>query len=82
MRVTFSAARRGTLMVCDTGPAVTKGVAAQLFEGAVASNTGFGVGLYQSARLASQSGYRLALATNLPGRVCFVLSAQAAQMVQ
>ena len=75
--VTFSTAQRGTLRVCDTGAAIVKSVEAQLFEGAVASNTGFGVGLYQSARLAAQSGYRLALAANLPGKVCFVLSSQA-----
>ena len=81
MRVTFSAARRGTLTVCDTGAPIVKSVEAQLFEGAVASNTGFGVGLYQSARLAAQSGYRLALIANLPGKVCFVLSSQAAESV-
>jgi signal transduction histidine kinase len=79
VRVTFSAARRGTLMVCDSGAAIAKSVEAQLFEGAVASNTGFGVGLYQSARLAAQSGYRLALAANQPGKVCFVLSGQTAE---
>jgi hypothetical protein len=32
------------------------------------------VGLYHSARQASQFGYRLALAANEPGRVCFVLT--------
>ena len=66
VRVTFSPARRGTLTVCDTGAAIGEGIAAQLFEGAVSSHTGLGVGLYQSARLAAQSGYRLALAANLP----------------
>jgi signal transduction histidine kinase len=79
VRVTFSTARRGSLIVCDSGAAIARSVEAQLFEGAVASNTGFGVGLYQSARLAAQSGYRLALAANLPGRVCFILSSQAVE---
>jgi hypothetical protein len=37
-----------------------------------------GVGLYQSARLAAQCGYRLELAENSPGKVCFVLSGEAA----
>ena len=75
VQVTFSLEARGTLTVCDNGAAIPKGVASHLFEGAVASNTGFGVGLYQSARLASESGYRLALFSNVAGRVCFVLSA-------
>ena len=74
VRVSFSAASGGTLTVCDDGAPVAKSVASQLFEGAVSSNTGFGVGLYQSARLAAQSGYRLELAANSPGKVCFVLS--------
>jgi signal transduction histidine kinase len=76
VRVTFSTARSGTLKVCDTGAAIAKSIEVQLFGGAVASNTGFGVGLYQSARLAAQSGYRLALDANAPGNVCFVLSGQ------
>ncbi|HYC44781.1 MAG TPA: HAMP domain-containing sensor histidine kinase [Burkholderiales bacterium] len=76
IRVTFSALDRGTLSVCDDGVPVSKTVAAQLFEGAVASNSGFGVGLFQSSRLAAQCGYRLTLASNEPGRVCFVLSSE------
>ena len=38
------------------------------------SQTGLGVGLYQSAKQATQLGYRLALAANEPGMVCFVLT--------
>lgn len=82
VRVTFSAAERGTLTVCDNGAAVSKTVANQLFDGAVNSNTGFGVGLYQSSRLAVQCGYRLALAANAPGIVCFVLSSEPAAGVE
>jgi signal transduction histidine kinase len=78
VRVTFGAAERGTLTVCDTGAAISKSVASQLFDGAVSSQTGFGVGLYQSSRLAAQSGYRLALDANSAGKVCFVLSGEIA----
>jgi len=81
VRVTFAAEERGTLTVCDTGAAIPANVAGQLFDGAVASHTGFGVGLYQSSRLAAQSGYRLALAANSAGKVCFVLSAAPAAAV-
>lgn len=73
VRVTFSAARGGTLAVCDNGAALAKTTADQLFDAPVASQTGLGVGLYQSAKQASQVGYRLALAANEPGMVCFVL---------
>jgi signal transduction histidine kinase len=75
VRIRFSPAARGTLSVCDNGAAIPRSVASYLFEGAVPSNTGFGVGLYQSARLAAESGYRLVLASNVAGHVCFVLSA-------
>jgi len=74
VRVTFSAAGGGALAVCDNGPALQKGIADQLFEAPVTSQTGLGVGLYQSFRQAAQLGYRLALATNEPGTVCFVLT--------
>ena len=72
--VTFSPARGGTLTVCDTGPAVPKTIAEQLFNSPVSSQTGLGVALYQSGRQATQLGYRLALAANEPGTVCFVLT--------
>jgi signal transduction histidine kinase len=72
--VTISSAHAGTLTVCDNGAPVPAVVASELFEGAVDSHTGLGMGLYQSSRLATQFGYRLKLVANLPGRVCFVLS--------
>ena len=78
VRVTFAAAHRGTLTVCDNGSPVPRHVASQLFEGAVNSHTGLGVGLYQSSRLAADCGYRLTLVANAPGRVCFMLSGIAA----
>ena len=74
VRVTFSAARGGTLAVCDNGAALAKGMADQLFEAPVPSQTGLGVGLYQSSRQAAQLGYRVALAANEPGTVCFMLT--------
>jgi hypothetical protein len=40
----------------------------------VPSHTGLGVGLYHAAKQADQLGYRLTLAANEPGSVCFVLS--------
>ena len=74
VRVTLSAARGGTLTVCDNGAAVPKNVADQLFDAPVTSQTGLGVGLYHSARQAAPLGYRLALTVNAAGTVCFVLS--------
>jgi signal transduction histidine kinase len=74
VRVTFSPARGGTLTVCDNGAAIAKSVAERLFEAPVASRTGLGVGLYQAAKHAASVGYRLALAANEPGAVCFVLT--------
>jgi signal transduction histidine kinase len=77
VRVTLASAARGTLTVCDNGGAISRSVAKQLFEAPVPSRTGYGVGLYQSSRLAAQSGYRLELASNVPGAVCFKLCAAA-----
>jgi sensor histidine kinase regulating citrate/malate metabolism len=74
VRVTLSAAHDGTLTVCDNGAAIPKNVADQLFEAPVASQTGLGVGLYHSARQAAPLGYRLTLAANEAGTVCFVLA--------
>lgn len=77
VRVTLSAARGGTLTVCDNGAAIAKSTESQLFEAPVPSQSGLGVGLYHSARQAAQLGYRLALAANQPGTVCFVLTREA-----
>jgi signal transduction histidine kinase len=74
IRVTLSAARGGTLMVCDNGAAIAKSTESQLFEAPVPSQSGLGVGLYHSARQAAQMGYKLGLAANQPGTVCFVLT--------
>jgi signal transduction histidine kinase len=74
VRVTFAGEDRGTLTVCDDGPAIPENLAAQLLDAPVASHTGFGIGLYQSSRLATQFGYVLTLAMNRAGTVCFTLS--------
>jgi hypothetical protein len=74
VRVTFSPARGGTLAVCDDGAPVPAQLAGQILRAPVPSQSGLGVGLYQSARAAAEHGYRLALAANEPGRVCFVLT--------
>ena len=79
IRVSFSCDDGGTLAVADNGAAIANGVATQLFDGPVASRTGFGVGLYQSSKLAAKFGYRLALVANAPGNVCFGLTSEKAE---
>jgi signal transduction histidine kinase len=61
------------LSVCDSGEPLSEQLVRQLFSIPVESAQGFGVGLYQAARLADQGGYRLALSSNVPGRVSFTL---------
>ncbi|USF86268.1 ATP-binding protein [Candidatus Endoriftia persephonae] len=65
------------LRVCDSGAAVPEAVVASLFNGPVASDNGLGVGLYQSARIAQVHGFKLELAENRNGRVCFTLKGAA-----
>ncbi len=64
-----------SLMVTDSGAAAPEHVARNLFLSPVASDSGLGVGLYQAARQAARSGYRLELPDNQPGRVRFRLEA-------
>jgi signal transduction histidine kinase len=74
---TFSSqGRTHSLQVCDDGSAIRASVAETLFNGPVRSHTGLGIGLYQAARQAEKLGYRLAIAGNERGRVCFELSGQ------
>ncbi|MCM2289198.1 MAG: sensor histidine kinase [Sulfuritalea sp.] len=61
------------LTVCDNGSAIPDAIASSLFIGPVSSESGYGIGLYQAARYAKAAGYRLELAENRPGRVCFRL---------
>jgi hypothetical protein len=62
------------LTFCDDGLAMADNVASSLFLGPVSSESGYGIGLYHAARYAQAAGYRLELAANLAGRVCFRLA--------
>ena len=61
------------MSVCDSGDALSAQIAQHLFSAPVPSLQGLGVGLYQSARQAAAGGYRLALTSNVKGKVCFAL---------
>lgn len=61
------------LSVCDSGDEIPEKIAGQLLRTVVESEDGLGVGLFQAARWAEQSGYRLLLRENRKGRVCFEL---------
>jgi signal transduction histidine kinase len=77
LRVEVELARHAdgfALTVCDNGSAMAKDVAASLFVGPVSSDSGYGIGLYHAARYAHAAGYRLELAENRAGRVCFRLT--------
>ena len=76
IRLSIRLARKGAnfeLSVCDSGSAMADRIATALFLGPVASESGYGIGLYQAARHATAAGYCLELAENRPGRVCFRL---------
>lgn len=64
------------LNVRDTGSPVAPEVLKGLLRMPVHSESGFGIGLYQVAKLAEASGYSLRLTENLPGNVCFSLRSQ------
>jgi signal transduction histidine kinase len=66
------------LEVSDDGAAIAPSLAAGLFRQRVSSENGLGIGLFQSARLAEQSGMHLNLAENRDGCVCFRLTPAAA----
>ena len=63
------------LMVTDAGSPIPEAMVRQFFTAPVPSDTGLGVGLYQSARHASELGYVLRLDVNSQGSVRFVLEA-------
>jgi signal transduction histidine kinase len=64
------------LIACDSGDPVPEKITANLLRGAVVSEHGLGIGLYQAARWAEQMGYRLTLTSNQTGKVCFELTAE------
>jgi signal transduction histidine kinase len=73
LRITVTLSAGPRLRVCDDGLPVPPAIAADLLGAPVASDSGLGVGLYQAAKFAEQSGYALVLAENRKGRVCFEL---------
>ncbi len=74
VRLTLSPLVR--LTVTDSGGAAPEHVARNLFLSPVASDFGLGVGLYQAARQAARSGFRLELPDNQAGQVTFMLQAK------
>lgn len=62
------------IAVCDSGDPIPENIATNLLRSVVTSENGLGIGVYQAARWAGQLGYRLALTSNRPGKVCFELS--------
>ena len=64
-----------SLTVTDSGEPAPEHVARNLFLSPVSSDFGLGVGLYQAARQAARSGYRLELVSNRQGQVSFRLQA-------
>ncbi|HRD87888.1 MAG: sensor histidine kinase [Candidatus Accumulibacter sp.] len=72
IRVTL-AVDASLLRVCDDGSAISDTVLGDLLQAPVASESGLGIGLYHAARQAASNGYRLVVASNVPGQVCFEL---------
>jgi signal transduction histidine kinase len=60
-----------SLSISDNGSAIPGAVALQLLNTIVPSEDGMGIGLYQVARWAAQSGYQLELSENMKGKVTF-----------
>ena len=60
--------------VRDTGKAVPKEIADQLFKKQINSQNGLGIGLYHASKQAQKSGYKLRLFFNKDGDVRFRLS--------
>ena len=72
--VHFECSDRIAFSVADTGKTVSRDVVRGLFQGPVASETGYGIGLFQLYRQAEASGFKLRLLSNEPGNVCFELA--------
>ena len=62
------------LSVCDTGSPVDETIARKLFREPIERDERLGIGLYHISRLAPSAGYRLELAHNRQGYVCFMLA--------
>jgi signal transduction histidine kinase len=74
VRVALEWDQRLALRVCDSGAPVPGEIAANVLRAPVSSRSGLGIGLYQAARQAEASGYRLTLESNREGEVCFALT--------
>jgi signal transduction histidine kinase len=74
--VSLDCAKGVRFSVRDGGETVAAEVLRGLLRGPVPSKGGFGIGLYQTARMAELAGYALRLSSNEPGNVCFTLSAE------
>lgn len=61
------------LSICDDGDAVSPEIEADIFKKPVSSGSGMGIGLYQSAIMASAFNFELELSQNETGKVCFNL---------
>jgi signal transduction histidine kinase len=62
-----------SLAVFDNGSVVPEAAVQRLFREPIERAAGLGIGLYHTARLAAQAGYRLEIAANHDGDVCFLL---------
>lgn len=74
LKITVTLLAGPRLRVCDTGMPVQSDIIDQILMMPVESASGLGVGLFQAAKFAEQSGYALALADNRIGNVCFELT--------
>ena len=73
VKVSFRCADVIELAVSDSGLPVPADIVQGLLHGPVLSESGFGIGLYQCAKLAQIAGFTLTLSRNEPGNVCFTL---------
>lgn len=76
VQVRFECGTRISLSVRDSGRAVPPEVMRGLLKGPVASDTGYGIGLYQVSRQAENAGFHLRVAENEPGNVRMELSGE------
>lgn len=72
--VALETRRQLSLTVCDNGETVPEEVKDKLFHAPVSTYDGLGIGLYQAAKQAASTGYRLELTSNSDEEVCFSLT--------
>ena len=73
VKVKFLCADAIEFSVCDSGEPVPSEILQGLLREPVHSSSGFGIGLYQTARLAEKFAFSLRLSSNEAGAVCFAL---------